>query len=378
MNRRRCVAAAITLVCAVTVLTAPTAAYADPRPSHSGSPDSGSGGSGSGGGSDSSSSGPSSSGSPSSGTDRLEAVRQKIDDLYRQAGSATDAYNLAKEQSEKQSSEIVKLAQSIVKGQSKITALKKQAGAEARAQYRDSGLPPAAQLMLSGDPDSFLDGADRLRSGQQAQKNLLAEMDQTQKDLTAYTQDASDQWQKLESNRKKQAKKKKDIQQKIEAAKKLESSLAKKERERLKKLEEDQEFKAQTAWLSSGILKEINNKASAEGKKAVKFATDQIGKPYVWGAAGPKSFDCSGLTSQAWAAAGDPIPRTSQEQWKQLPHVQVKDMRPGDLIIYFSDATHVGMYIGDGAMVNAPRPGRNVTIGGAGSMPILGVVRPDK
>ncbi|WP_328377664.1 NlpC/P60 family protein [Streptomyces sp. NBC_00440] len=378
MNRRRCVAAAITLVCAVTVLTAPTAAYADPRPSHSGSPDSGSGGSGSGGGSDSSSSGPSSSGSPSSGTDRLEAVRQKIDDLYRQAGSATDAYNLAKEQSKKQSSEIVKLAQSIVKGQSKITALKKQAGAEARAQYRDSGLPPAAQLMLSGDPDSFLDGADRLRSGQQAQKNLLAEMDQTQKDLTAYTQDASDQWQKLESNRKKQAKKKKDIQQKIEAAKKLESSLAKKERERLKKLEEDQEFKAQTAWLSSGILKEINNKASAEGKKAVKFATDQIGKPYVWGAAGPKSFDCSGLTSQAWLAAGDPIPRTSQEQWKQLPHVQVKDMRPGDLIIYFSDATHVGMYIGDGAMVNAPRPGRNVTIGGAGSMPILGVVRPDK
>ncbi|WP_405944339.1 NlpC/P60 family protein [Streptomyces sp. NBC_00932] len=382
MNRRRCVAAAITLVCAVTVLTAPTAAYADPRPSHSGSPDSGSGGSGSGsgsgGGSDSSSSGSSSSGSSSSGTDRLEAVRQKIDDLYRQAGSATDAYNLAKEQSEKQSSEIVKLAQSIVKGQSKITALKKQAGAEARAQYRDSGLPPAAQLMLSGDPDSFLDGADRLRSGQQAQKNLLAEMDQTQKDLTAYTQDASDQWQKLESNRKKQAKKKKDIQQKIEAAKKLESSLAKKERERLKKLEEEQEFKAQTAWLSSGILKEINNRASAEGKKAVKFATDQIGKPYVWGAAGPKSFDCSGLTSQAWAAAGDPIPRTSQEQWKQLPHVQVKDMRPGDLIIYFSDATHVGMYIGDGAMVNAPRPGRNVTIGGAGSMPILGVVRPDK
>ncbi|WP_406154280.1 NlpC/P60 family protein [Streptomyces sp. NBC_01023] len=387
MNRRRSAAAAITLVCALTVLTAPTAAYADPRPSHSGSPGSDSAGSDSAGsgssGSDASSSGSSGSdasgsGSSDSGTARLEAVRQKIDDLYHQAGAATDAYNLAKEQSEKQSSEIVKLAQRIVQGQSKITALKKQAGAEARAQYRDSGLPPAAQLMLSGDPDSFLDGADRLRSGQQAQKNLLAEMDQTQKDLTAYTQDASDQWQKLDANRRKQAKKKKDIQQKIEAAKKLESGLAKKERARLKKLEEDQEFKAQTAWLSSGILKEINNKASAEGKKAVKFATDQIGKPYVWGATGPKSFDCSGLTSQAWAAAGNPIPRTSQEQWKQLPHVQVKDMRPGDLIIYFSDATHVGMYIGDGAMVNAPRPGRNVTIGGAGSMPILGVVRPDK
>ncbi|WP_405779365.1 NlpC/P60 family protein [Streptomyces sp. NBC_00859] len=367
MNRRRCVAAAITLVCALTVLTAPTAAYADPRPPHSGSADSEPKDAGSAG---------STASSPE--TERLEAVRKKIDDLYRQAGSATDAYNLAKEQSEKQSSEIVELAQRIVKGQSRISALKKQAGAEARAQYRDSGLPPAAQLMLSGDPDSFLDGADRMRAGQQAQKNLLAEMGRTQKDLTDYTQDAADQWQKLEANRKKQAKKKKDIEQKIDAAKKLESGLAKKERARLKKLEEDQEFKAQTAWLSSGILKEIDNKASAEGKKAVKFATDQIGKPYVWGAAGPDSFDCSGLTSQAWAAAGTPIPRTSQEQWKQLPHVSVKDMRPGDLIIYFSDATHVGMYIGDGAMVNAPRPGRDVTIGGAGSMPILGVVRPDK
>ncbi|WP_143650092.1 C40 family peptidase, partial [Streptomyces tricolor] len=89
------------------------------------------------------------------------------------------------------------------------------------------------------------------------------------------------------------------------------------------------------------------------------------------------SFDCSGLTSQAWATAGRPVPRTSQEQWRQLERVDVKDMRPGDLVIYFDDASHVGMYIGDGAIIHAPRPGRTVTIAGAGSMPILGVVRPD-
>jgi cell wall-associated NlpC family hydrolase len=109
----------------------------------------------------------------------------------------------------------------------------------------------------------------------------------------------------------------------------------------------------------------------------VKYATDQMGKPYEWGAEGPGSYDCSGLTSQAWASAGHGIPRTSQEQWKQLAHVGIKDMRPGDLIIYFDDASHVGMYVGDGAIVHAPRPGRTVTITGAGSMPILGVVRPD-
>ncbi|MEV6796130.1 NlpC/P60 family protein [Streptomyces sp. NPDC051320] len=349
MNRRRCVAAAITLVCTMTVLAAPTLAYADSQP-------------------------PPAAGAPKKS---LEEVRKEVDALYRKAGAATDAYNLAKEQAAKQSTLLVELGQDIVKGQTKIDLLKQQLGSEARAQYRDAGLPPEAQLLLSGDPAKFLDGADRLRAGQHAQQTLLAELDTSQQELTAYTRDASAQWRRLEANRTQQAKAKKDVEKKLAAAKNLESGLAKKERERLAELEREHEDKAQTSWLSSGILKEINNKASAQGKKAVAFATEQIGKPYVWGAEGPKSYDCSGLTSQAWAAAGHPIPRTSQEQWKQLPHVAVKDMRPGDLIIYFSDATHVGMYLGDGAMVNAPRPGRNVSIGGAGSMPILGVVRPD-
>lgn len=72
------------------------------------------------------------------------------------------------------------------------------------------------------------------------------------------------------------------------------------------------------------------------------------------GRRGPNTFDCSGLTSQAWAAAGQGIPRTSQEQWKQLDRIAVEAMRPGDLIIYNSDASHVALYIGDGAIIHAP------------------------
>lgn len=305
-------------------------------------------------------------------------MRQEIDGLYRAAGSATDAYNLAEEKAKKQSGEIVKLAQAIVEGQAKIADLKSRAGAQAREQYRNAGLPAGAQLMLSGDPRLFLDGVSRARQGQQATKGLLGELNRTQQDLETYTQDASTNWTKLEANRVKQAKAKKKINEQIAAAKKLESRLEKKERARLLQLEQEAEYKSQTAWLSSGALKEINREASANGKKAVAFATAKIGLPYVWGAEGPKSYDCSGLTSQAWASAGRPIPRTSQEQWAQLPHIAIEDMRPGDLIIYHGDASHVGMYIGDGAIVHAPRPGRNVTLAGAGSMEILGVVRPDK
>ncbi|MFF4254063.1 NlpC/P60 family protein [Streptomyces sp. NPDC001663] len=353
-GKRGLIATAVTVVCAVTVLAAPGTAFASPDPT------------------------PSASASPTGGSGKdLEAVREKLDELYHDAAVATDSYNAAEEKAEKQSAAIVDLAKKIVKGQKKLDELKDRAGAAAAAQYRSGGLPDEAQLLLSDDPQEFLNGAGRVLQGQRATKGLIAEMTRTQEDLKQYAADASDQWQKLEANRKAKEAARKKIKKQIAAAEKLESQLEKEEKERLAKLEQEAALKAQTAWLDSGILDEISAKASEQGKKAVEFATKQIGKAYEWGAEGPDTFDCSGLTSQAWLNAGHGIPRTSQEQWKQLKHVDIKDMRPGDLIIYFDDASHVGMYIGDGAIVHAPRPGRTVTITGAGSMPILGVVRPD-
>ncbi|MGW3134423.1 NlpC/P60 family protein [Streptomyces sp. NPDC001139] len=351
-GKRGLIATAVTVVCAVTVLAAPGTAFASPTPT------------------------PSASVTPVTNKE-LEAVQAKLDRLYHDAAVATDSYNAAEERARTQSAAIVDLARKIVKSQQRLDELKERAGAAAAAQYRGGGLPDEAQLLLSDDPQEFLDGAGRVLEGQRATKGLIAEMTRTQQDLQQYAADASAQWKKLEANRKAKDTARKKIEKQISEAEELQGRLQKEEKERLAKLEQETAYKAQTAWLDSGILKDINGKASEEDKKAVKFATDQIGKPYVWGAEGPKSYDCSGLTSQAWLNAGRPIPRTSQEQWKQLKHVDIKDMRPGDLIIYFDDASHVALYIGDGAIVHAPRPGRTVTIAGAGSMPILGVVRPD-
>jgi len=357
-GKRGLLAAALTVVCAVTVLAAPGAAFAAPAPPPGAA------------------SVPGPSPTPIPDKD-LEQVRQKLDTLYHDAAVATDAYNAAEEKSKKQSAEIVSLAKKIVAGQQKLAQLKDQAGAAAREQYRGGGLPPAAQFLLSDDPGQVLDGAGLVLQGQQAANHLIGELSDTQQQLQDYADDAAAQWKKLDADRKAKAGAQKKIQQQIDAAKKLESSLEKKQQERLAQLEQQAALKAQTAWLDTGILKKIHGKASPAGEKAVAFATAQLGKPYVWGAEGPGSFDCSGLTSQAWAAAGHPIPRTSQEQWKQLKHISAQDMRPGDLVIYFDDASHVALYIGDGAIIQAPRPGRDVTVAGAGSMPILGVVRPD-
>lgn len=360
-GKRGLLTAAVTVVCAVTVLATPGMAFAAPTPtpspsaSTSASPD-----------------------SPTSGTDKdLEAVRKQLDDLYHAAAVATDEYNAAEEAADQQSAAIVALAKKIVKGQERLAELERRAGAAAAAQYRSGGLPDEAQLMLSDDPQEFLDGAGRVVQGQRATKGLLEEMTRTQEDLEQYAKDASTQWERLEANRKAKAAAQKKVKKQIKAAEDLEAKLEKEEKERLARLEQAAAYKAQTAWLDSGVLDEISSKASAQGKKAVEYATAQLGKPYEWGAEGPGSYDCSGLTSQAWASAGQAIPRTSQQQWKQLPRVDIKDMRPGDLIIYNDDASHVAMYIGDGAIIHAPRPGRTVTIAGAGSMSILAVVRPD-
>ncbi|KUJ65357.1 glycoside hydrolase [Streptomyces albus subsp. albus] len=342
------VAAATVLVCAVGMLSVPDQALAAP-----GKP------------------------KPRSGK-RLEEVHQQVEALYRQAEAATDAYNLARGRQAAQQKTIVRIARAITAAKKDMTALKQQAGAMARAQYRGGSVPAEWKLVLSDDPQDFLDGIDLARKGHQATRGVIARLAQTQATLDRYADSASQEWVRLDASRAGKEAARKQIKAKLAKAKKLESKLKKEERERLRKLEEEKAKRAQDKWVGSGILDDIDGNASSAGKRAVQFATAQIGKDYVWGAEGPDTYDCSGLTLKAWAAAGRPIPRTSQEQWRQLPHVDIEDMRPGDLIIYFKDATHVGMYVGDGTIVHAPRPGRQVTLAGAGTMPILGVVRPDE
>jgi cell wall-associated NlpC family hydrolase len=113
--------------------------------------------------------------------------------------------------------------------------------------------------------------------------------------------------------------------------------------------------------------------------KAVAYARAQLGKPYVYGATGPSSYDCSGLTMSAWRAAGVSIPRTSQAQWSGLARVPASAVQPGDLVIY-NGAGHVAIYIGGGQIIEAPRPGKAVQTApwrsGWYAANFVGVVRP--
>lgn len=113
--------------------------------------------------------------------------------------------------------------------------------------------------------------------------------------------------------------------------------------------------------------------------KAIAFARAQVGKPCVWGATGPDSYDCSSLTLAAWRAAGVALPRAAHQQALAGAPVTLAGIEPGDLVLFFDDDRHVGLHVGDGMMVHAPGPGstiREESIYGAGEAAIHRVVRP--
>jgi cell wall-associated NlpC family hydrolase len=116
--------------------------------------------------------------------------------------------------------------------------------------------------------------------------------------------------------------------------------------------------------------------ASGSAATAVRYAMAQIGKSYVYGAAGPSAFDCSGLTMMAWAQAGVALPHSSGAQMGSGTPVSQSQLQPGDLVFYYSPVSHVGMYIGNGQIVNALNPGAGIRISALNSMPYAGAVRP--
>ncbi|GGX60906.1 hypothetical protein GCM10010358_14330 [Streptomyces minutiscleroticus] len=331
-------------------------------------------------------------GDPGPQDDRtIEGIRAELDGLYRQAEVATEAYNAADEKAAEQQKRLTSLRKDLARAEDRVDDLHDLSGAAARTQYRGGNLAATGiQLLLGDHPDQALDEASQAR---QALRNLVgvAETQKTARaELSRHTEAAAKELRKLKSTRADKAEAKRKIEGRIAAAEQIEAGLEKEQTRRLAQLEKEEAKEAESRWTASGPDADISTgtgssgagasgsgtKASGAAAKAVDFAMAQIGKPYVWGAVGPSSYDCSGLTSTAWAAAGHPVPRTSQAQWQGLTRVGLASAQPGDLIIYYSDATHVGMYIGGGQMVHAPRPGRTVTTAPAASMPVLGVVRP--
>jgi cell wall-associated NlpC family hydrolase len=132
----------------------------------------------------------------------------------------------------------------------------------------------------------------------------------------------------------------------------------------------------QTGKIAGPAVPKKSASSSSKGAKAVAFAKKQLGDPYRYGATGPNAWDCSGLTGGAWKAAGVKIPRTSGAQWRSGKKVSKSNLKPGDLVFFYSGISHVALYVGNGKVIHASRPGKPVAYIKMSYMPYQGARRP--
>ncbi|MGW2409472.1 NlpC/P60 family protein [Streptomyces sp. NPDC001739] len=299
-----------------------------------------------------------------------QAATTRVDALYEQAERATEKYDGAAARTRKLRAEVADLQDRTARAQERVNRMRGRLGALAAAQYRAGGMDPALKLMLSERPESYLEKAAALDRLGRHQADRLHELRAAQRSLEQQRRETAAKLAELEASRTQVARHKKDVQRKLATAQRLLNALPRTDREAWKR-----------AARSEGRAEAVSGPAGpgpASGRAAAAVAAVRaaVGSPYAWGSAGPGAFDCSGLTQWAYRRAGVSLPRTSQAQRGAGRPVPLGRIRPGDLVIYRSDASHVGMYVGHGQVVHAPYPGARVRYDPVGMMPISAVTRP--
>jgi cell wall-associated NlpC family hydrolase len=323
----------------------------------------------------------------------LEEVRQRVDELYRQAGAETQRYNAAKEETDAQRDKVDALLDQVARRADKVNDARRSLGRYAAAQYRTGGLSGTATLLLSEDPQGYFTQQHVMKRMTARQQQAVETFEQRKKEAAGKRAEAQRELSTLTTAQTRLRERKKDVQGKLSDARDLLSKLTAEEKARLEAVERRKEAearrKAEEAERRRQEQREREEKDEEAGdpggstgspstrvEKVLAFAEAQLGKPYVWGATGPNSYDCSGLTQDAWAAAGVALPRTTYDQVNVGTTVTRSQLRPGDLVFFYPDVTHVGIYVGNGQMIHAPKPGDVVKYESIDYMPFHSAVRP--
>ena len=247
-------------------------------------------------------------------------------------------------------------AQQVAKAQyGRLAAIQRRIAVQAAEQYKDGGIGTVAALLAGEDTTTLVQKAETLNLLAQHDGDLLAAAVAQQQVYRAAVH-------QVELARATQAR---------EAA-----AIAKRKSQIDRQLNQLERLRSQVGDPRSVPLPADLPSPRGGASVAVHTALAQLGKPYVWGGAGPSGFDCSGLTMYAWAAAGVALPHSAAAQYDALPHVSQSELQPGDLVFFGSPIHHVGMYVGKGVMVAAPSSGRVVQVQKAIRSGYVGAARP--
>ncbi|MCL6737210.1 C40 family peptidase [Streptomyces neyagawaensis] len=298
--------------------------------------------------------------------------------LFQEAEEATEAYNATEEELRKQRAEVARLDRRLSAARLSLHDSRGAAGRLARQQYQNSttDLSPYVRLLLARDPHRALEQGHVIGQVAQERAQTVERMTGSERTTDALARRARAALDRRLTLTERRQKERDAVRSRLGEVERLLASLTTEQLAGIERLDRDTTAEAQRRLVASGALSSVRP-PTRTGAKALRYAVAQIGKPYKWGAEGPKAYDCSGLTSRAWSHAGRRIPRTSQAQWARLPRIPLTKLRPGDLVLYYPKATHVALYLGKGLVVQAPRPGTTIKVSPIAANPLLGAVRPD-
>ncbi|MER5741211.1 MULTISPECIES: NlpC/P60 family protein [unclassified Streptomyces] len=331
-------------------------------------------------------------------------VRPEVDRLYQEAEEATERYNGAKERADAARASYDRLRDEAARRTERLNTARRSLGAFAAAQYRSGGLDPAVRLALTSNPDEYLERAALAEKAGDRQATAITAVRRELAGLAQLRAESAGRLAALRGHEAELRRQKATVLGKLAAARELLARLTAEERARY-----EAALAARTTpapgttartgtgtggtvaggttpggTTSGGTTARADRSSGDRGpvtaptgraSAAVSFARAQLGKPYVWGATGPSAYDCSGLTQAAWRAAGVSLPRTTYTQINAGRRVSRSELAPGDLVFFYSGISHVGLYIGGGQMIHAPRPGAPVRIAPIDEMPFAGATR---
>jgi len=304
----------------------------------------------------------------------LIEVQGRVRDLQEQAATAAEGAQDAKVQLAKLKRTLDTVQQQATQQGASVDQMHKIIGVIASEQYKSGPLSQSLELLFSSDPALYLSAAGSLESVTRKKTADLKKFSVETQRLNATTFTVSDKLALVKAAEAKFTRQLAIANDKLKEAEDLLAKLTAAERERLAKLNEDQENADQQSSLAdAGKYASVGGR----GGVAIKYALVQIGDKYVFGADGLTYWDCSGLTMRAFQAAGVSLPHSSRAQYNYGKSIARKDLQPGDLVFFGKPISHVAIYLGGNRMIHAPHTGARVKIAefDLGKKPYIGARR---
>ena len=317
----------------------------------------------------------------------IEQVQRSISALDTKAGVAVEDFRQAEQELQDVERRAAAAREKVAQEQARLDEVRADMGQVVAAAYRRGSSDRLASLIADSDPQTFLDRASSLDRVARSQADVLADVQAARHRLDKQQAAAEQVLDGLRAAEQQLAERKATIEKALTEQKQALAGLQEAERRQVQAAREAAaaapaprasrarpEAAAASAPATQGAS--YTGPASGRARVAVEEAYRQLGKPYRYGATGPDSFDCSGLTSWVWRAAGVSLPRTSRDQYAQGRKVARADVQPGDLVYFGNPIHHVGIYVGDGQMISAPQTGDRVKLQAAFRSDYVGATRP--